>query len=352
MKRIYSLDFLKFIMAILIVFHHYQQYTGMRMVGINFYEGKIYWGSLVELFFIISGFFAANGIPALKESAFKDYIVKKIIRIYPMAMMSVCMTAVAGFVYVKVCGEWFFGIRLTLWKFVNSLLLTFAGGAVNDGLGINDPLWYLCVLMYCYVLLYFLVWFCSRIGVNDIYAFALMVILGLSAVQYGIELPFLNGYTGRGYLAFFLGILLFRIWNSISHKILLGYSVVVVLLSLIIYIGVYSLFIANQREVFAFVVYPAIMFLALSLDEKFDLGFLAAFNFGALAFEMYIWHIFGICLLMIVSSATGSPDINKYYFMFVYVVILILFAAVMYNFAEKKITKLINDKLNQCKKEQ
>ena len=51
-----GLDIIKVIATIIIVFHHYQQVTGVIFDGINFYGGKFPFGYVVELFFIISGY--------------------------------------------------------------------------------------------------------------------------------------------------------------------------------------------------------------------------------------------------------------------------------------------------------
>ena len=55
-KNIIGLDILKIISATLIVFHHYQQAFQVRFDFIDFFGGRIYFGNLVELFFMISGF--------------------------------------------------------------------------------------------------------------------------------------------------------------------------------------------------------------------------------------------------------------------------------------------------------
>jgi len=56
MKKIGGFDLLKIISATLIVFHHYQQVFQVSFEYINFCGGRIIFGFLVELFFIISGF--------------------------------------------------------------------------------------------------------------------------------------------------------------------------------------------------------------------------------------------------------------------------------------------------------
>ena len=58
-ERYYNLDLIKSIAAVFIVFHHYQQMANVKFDGINFFGGSFYWGYLVELFFLISGFVMA-----------------------------------------------------------------------------------------------------------------------------------------------------------------------------------------------------------------------------------------------------------------------------------------------------
>lgn len=51
-ERRYSLDALRIIATILIIFHHYQQVIGGYFEGhINFWNGRFYFGYIVEFFF-------------------------------------------------------------------------------------------------------------------------------------------------------------------------------------------------------------------------------------------------------------------------------------------------------------
>lgn len=85
-KRDYSLDFIKIIATIIIVFHHYQQVTGVIFDrGINFYNGIFYFGYVVELFFIISGYLMFDYIEKIYSGLdFKNFFTKRFIRIFPM----------------------------------------------------------------------------------------------------------------------------------------------------------------------------------------------------------------------------------------------------------------------------
>ena len=53
MKRNYAMDLLKFVLTILIGFHHYQQITGIKFEVINFWGGAFYVGHLVEFFYYL-----------------------------------------------------------------------------------------------------------------------------------------------------------------------------------------------------------------------------------------------------------------------------------------------------------
>ena len=55
-QRIVTFDLMKLFMSLIIVLHHFQQVTGIRFEYINFSGGKFYFGYIVELFFMISGF--------------------------------------------------------------------------------------------------------------------------------------------------------------------------------------------------------------------------------------------------------------------------------------------------------
>lgn len=67
--REYSLDFLKVVATIIIVFHHYQQGFGVAFSKFNFAGGKFYFGYIVELFFVLSGYFTYKYIKKIAGGA-------------------------------------------------------------------------------------------------------------------------------------------------------------------------------------------------------------------------------------------------------------------------------------------
>lgn len=66
-NRNYSLDVIRIVATILIVFHHYQQIFAVTYPsGVNYYGGQFYFGYMVELFFVLSGFFMAPYIAKIQ----------------------------------------------------------------------------------------------------------------------------------------------------------------------------------------------------------------------------------------------------------------------------------------------
>lgn len=81
MKRRGALDFLKILATIFIVFHHYQQIVNVTYPeGVDFCSGSFFWGHMVELFFLISGFVMLPWCRRITEGApgsdFKNFIFR------------------------------------------------------------------------------------------------------------------------------------------------------------------------------------------------------------------------------------------------------------------------------------
>ena len=115
------------------------------------YGGLFDFGLLVELFFMISGFLLRYN----DDNGDKDYILKftkKIIRLWPMAAISSAFVIFLGFGSKILLGKWYEEISVSIWNWFISIFLLFQGNAFGDVYGLNNPVWYLCVLLICYVL--------------------------------------------------------------------------------------------------------------------------------------------------------------------------------------------------------
>lgn len=208
-ERNYSLDVLRITATVLIIFHHYQQITGAYFEGhINFFNGKFYFGYLVEFFFLLSGYFMYRYIEKIREGlSFKVFFVPRALRLLPLVFISGVAYEVLLYTYQKVCdGDWF-GISITVWGVIINALGVQDGWVFANPM-VNNPTWYISVLMLCYVVFYLLTYLSNRWQVPHVYLFIFMVLLGCGVQTYGLNLPFLNGSSCRGYYAFFFGVLL------------------------------------------------------------------------------------------------------------------------------------------------
>lgn len=282
-----GLDMLKFISALIILFHHYYLNTGINELRI-FAHGGIF----VELFFMISGFF--GGVKKEKSLRFTyiEYLLNVCRRFVPMAMLSVSIYAICGVTYYILIGEWYRDVAIDFWSLYNSLLLTFAGGAVgNISRGINNPIWYLCVLVICHTLLYFIHRLSNRYNVSRVYGYLLIVMVGVAATTYEINIPFCNPLVARGYYSFFVGaILAVMVENGLLNS---KKPLVISILTILIYVTPkcigWDFLYENWKLSMPFVLYPAIMM--LGIYPIFDDVTSKAMRFlSGWSFEIYLWH--------------------------------------------------------------
>ena len=343
-QRIYTLDIYKIILTVLVVLHHFQQVTGVVFEHFNFYGGTIDMYPILELFFMISGFMCAPALGKMLDESFGKYFIKKAVRIYPMVMISMLTGAVIMFSYFRMTGTWFFDIAVTYWRTFSSMLLITTGGPINNGLSLNPPLWYLCVLIYCYVLLYFIVWLCKKLQVSPLVGAGVMVVIGTVVVEYGFSFPFFTENTGRGYSSFFLGIILYAMWERLSHKALMIYSVIMAAACAYGYLFQFQYIQGNHRAVMTYMLWPAMMFIALGTARFFRLklwGVLAA-----ISFEMYIWHFIGLAFMNYIGYKFSITYPPAQVTMIGFVLILFAFATVMHYLVEKPLTKWLKGIIN------
>ena len=261
-QRDYSLDFLKIIATILIIFHHYQQVTGVYFVnGINFYNGKFYFGYMVEFFFVLSGFFMHSYIDKIKkdEITFLQFYLRRLGRLFPLLLWGGVGYEIFLVIYQNLYHNSWFGIAPTFWGIVISAFGIQDGWALPNPC-VNNPTWYVSVLVLCYVAFYLLVYVAKRLRVMEQYLFVFMIFLGMGINTYGINLPFFNASSCRGYYAFFFGVLLadFLKKHKINKKDMIVSVVIVVTITLLI---IYENdFIASGiNYVMTFMYYPALI---------------------------------------------------------------------------------------------
>ncbi len=309
-KREYAFDILKFAAIAIIVLHHYQQVTGARFdAGANWYHGAFYWGFLVELFFIISGYFACSSIGRIKAGqSFLVFYAGKYLRFLPMIF--ICGIA---YLFTRGAYEVLQGsgdiVPFTFWDVLASL--TGFERWFSGALMVNNPMWYVSVLLLCFVAFFIVV---AAVKERHLpLAFGVVIAIGLTmrvvCAEYDVSVPFVNASIARGLICFFLGInlalIIARFPQLCEWRTLIVSCAVVVLFIAVYIVSPSHVYESNRDPLYyslVFAVYPCIVFIlknrvVASLFTSDKLKFL-----GGAAYNMYVWHAPLIYLYMIVFA--------------------------------------------------
>ncbi len=309
MKRIYSLDLLRVFAVIMIILHHYQQITGAWFNGqFVFYK----YGVAVEFFFVLSGLLTYKYIEN-KEISFPTFMKGKVMRLLPLVVITSVSYEGLLYAFNRICQtRWPLGNDLTVWgTILNSLGIQ--AGWVFENPRVNNPSWYVSVLLLCYVIFYFFVYISRKKNIPVTYLFMGMIFLGVAISNYGINLPFLNLYAARGYYGFFFGLLLAKVLEK--KEITWKWSVPSLIVVMVILLGLkyqYNIFEEGSVYIMTFILYPAIIILFLSEPVRKVLNFRFVGVLGQITYDMYLWHV-PMMLAMYVVFKLFSINLNLDY---------------------------------------
>lgn len=301
-KRQYSLDFLKVIATVLILFHHYQQFiSGSFDTGINFYGGKYNFGCMVELFFILSGYFMYPYIEKIEQGMLlKDFFIPRYVRLIPMVAVSAFAYQFLVLVHIKTVGIAWFMDSFSLWETIVAALGFQEGWIFRGNTYVNYPVWYISVLLICYLVFYVTTRLSKMLHVSGRYFYMAMIFVGIAINSYGVQLPFLNEYTSRGYYAFFTGVLLASYCfdrNSSKRECIISLITVMAFCGLVIFCN--GLLAEGVYYLSAFALFPAVIMLFKSsiVCKLCDHSIFQ--TAAAIAFNSYIWQMPLLVLLLI-----------------------------------------------------
>ena len=354
-NRIGSLDFIKFLASALIVFHHFQGDFGYENRFITFSGGSIYYGYVVEMFFIISGILVGLKNNKNSKMPFGMFMKNKMMRLFPMTTYSTLVYMGLVVLFKIFFDMWYCSEPLSPIAILRGLSLIYCGGAlVYQNVEPNCILWYICVLIICYVIYRIILALQTRMKIKARYLFIFMIFLGIGIISFSINLPFLNMYSARGYLSFFFGVELVDLYSSVKNKKKLSLISGLIIAAFIIYglIDIETLFGTglDQEMTLTFILYPAIIgFLTVGgISFLFNNGF---FRFlGAISFEIYLchYHVFMVIHLLEHFKLIEYPRSDMG--MLLVLSITIVLSICVYCFIEKPLARHINKKYLSSKK--
>ncbi len=336
-KREYTLDFIKIIATILIVFHHYQQVIGGHFRYVDFYGGKFYFGNVVELFFILSGYFMYKYISRIKGGlSFKDFFKQRYLRFLPVMFITSIVYAICLYLYTNVLNLSWFNYKPSLWGTIVSSL-GFAEGWGLKNPYINYPNWYISVLLICFVMFYLIVYISKKKSISEKYLFIAMIFIGFAIRSYNTKFLFMTPQVARVYYSFFFGILLAEVLNKKHPNILFQMMsfIIVFTIPFIIHFGKSSLLV-NVNYLMTFIYYPAliILFKYSFISNVFKHRIIGVIS--NITFDVYLWHnVLILMIYLIINAFNLNVNMNSGIAMLCYTAISFLIGGASYFLIDK-----------------
>ena len=205
-------DILRVVLTAFVLFHHYQQLTGTFFYrGINFYGGKFYFGYIVEVFFLMSGFFMVPYVAKIQDKmSFPAFFGKRLIRLLPSMIVATVAYDVALFFYVRLCnGTLRYPTNINVFGSIVTAL-GLGSWSITKDFEINPICWYVSVLLLCYILMYIFVFLSkiTKIPAGILLAIPMIAGVVITHVTEFSIIPFLSTRIARGYIHFFGGLLI------------------------------------------------------------------------------------------------------------------------------------------------
>ncbi len=343
-QRFYSLDVLKIVATIFIVFCHFQQVSNVYYPNhLNFYGGKFNFGYMVELFFVLSGFFMFGYIKKIENGlSFKKFYLKRMQRLLPLVFIGAITYECVLYLYELLYQQTWFDIQPNLWGIIIDALGLQDGWIFNNPC-VNNPTWYISVLFLCYTIFFIITYLSQKVSISYKYFYLGMIFLGCGIQDYKINLPLLNGSSCRGFYAFFTGVLLS---TYVQNRIIKKKEVLIALfLSFIIILNIifYFDFVAmGLPYLLTFILYPSLIIILCTTKMKRLFANPIWGRWAQISFNVYIWHMpiyLGLCVIMKLFSIT--INFLNIYNMYYYCIITEIFGTISFFIIEKPLQKKI-----------
>ena len=324
----YSLDLLRFFMAVGIAIYHFNGAFPFQVPALN---TLIYSGGtlLADLFFFLSGCVMALREERTAESSFPRFFLSRARRVFPVYWVVLSVHAV-------ICALG--GEPIGLARFVSNMLLL--PYILEDKRGIIDPpMWFLVVLLLCWWLFWLILFFTRRRGKNPVPVYFLLLVAGLTA-RLQIE-PFsvISEPMTRGIVGFFGGCLLAHL-DGVFH----GKKAAVTGLAVLVFVGIIALLFPVTADsgymICILLLFPGLLLFLLngSFPENLLRNRFVRF-LGGTAYAIFVLNAPVLSYEHgIIDDALSSGNGSVWTMLLIDLAILVLLAALVHRFLERPLT--------------
>lgn len=299
-----ELNLLRFMAACCIaLFYHYEIFYGVypfyNFPGMKYIY--MYSGYGVELFFLISGFvmyYSYYGRIRESKINFKGFLFGRIKRLYPVMIVTVLASAAIQWLNIAIfsvpavldCHD----ERNSFFSFILSLLGLNSGWFINhDMYSINGPAWFISIIIICYVVFFALISLTKNDKLKENIGLFALIVLGVYLYLNPQKLPLLYGSCGRGYLNFFLGIVIAKSFEKIKNvkeQAIAGIGAAFVLVLFMIMFKANNLGSLDLSIVLGFNVPIFILFTTIPVFRWISDNKIVKF-LGSISFSLYLWNL-------------------------------------------------------------
>lgn len=304
----------------------------------------------VEMFFIISGvlFFCVYKDKIQKDYLkFDDFMAKRILRLGPLVIItSIYMYIINLILHIQNEELWCHGTVDILELAIDCL---FYGKSIfNQVNAQNGPIWYINVLMLCYVLAFVTTKLSSKLKSNFIYIVPIYFGIMMYYEQDGFGLW--NYSVGRGITSFFIGILLgFLMKKMDDMRTEKRYIINCMLVVELFFMGyIFSIGLSgNYHYFFALAIFPELILLLYNCKW---VNIVCATKFirylGNISFGIYMWNwpIYITFHILIINKILPL-DISSTKFIVINFVVHVVVATCSYYLFDKKLCNYIGKKM-------
>ena len=297
----------------------------------------------VSFFFMLAGFFLAKTYKA--DIAFRDYLTKKLKRIYPLHLVLLLIFITPPLLH----GKLFESFDL-LSLIANVLLIQafFPGDAISF---INPVAWYLSSLLVCYILGYYFIKLMRKKGiVGRRVIISIVTILILYKIIFSVILPS-DGVMGLGYhlvyrcpLAglcdFCIGILVFDVLCRVQIRRKTLWQIISIILQVFMFVSISWL---PSNVASGFYMIPFNILILISFADETDWSRAVFGNkllafLGDISYEVYMIHYL---VIMHVSNLGRKLSLDYPYIIMIAIIIITILFSLIWN----KLNRLICTKI-------
>ena len=306
----------------------------------------------VEMFFIISGILFARVYlkKIIGGMNFLEFFKKRVLRVMPLVVITSFVMYVANFILFKYNGTFWSCGTLSIWDLFVDIVC--AGKAIfNTANTLNGPIWYINVLLLCYIIAYYVVGLYKKY--SNKFIFIIPIILGVMIRYSKVSFLIWNESVARGLIAFFLGIMVNEYLKRMDkmsdikrRKIKVCLLIYLLMFAFVVYKDRSNIFITDSIFCYDFLFFPELIVLLYDLKRinRICSSKVVAF-LGSISFGMYMWN-FPILIMFHILYKVNliSFAVTSYTFIMINIIVHLMVGSLSYLLIDVKLGNFLKRK--------